>query len=457
MWRCYLGDTMSGLLDRPIDLPSYSWSVDVGDCSLSTNRDKGAGTDEWSGITVPWSAIREGDAMARSSALSPSRRFLCLMWEEEGAEPVPVVWGAIGQRTDTWLDTSFSLDSVMGILSQRHLVREGVFGAVSGMTDVDVPDEWDPGKEGGYREGATVQHNGHEWRSLADDNHDEPGTSDKWEDVGEVRGPQQATFTRDAVELSGLSQRAAVCEIVRMCTEAKPGGTLPLDLPYLGERGSFSASYPAYDVQNNRASDLVEQIASLDGGPDVQFRPYMADSQHVRVRLEAGSDGDVYLGQGAVHTLTCFPGGGTVQNLTVDHLGPTMRVYATGSGTDEMTICHLAEDLALCTTSDPWPLVECAYSDRDSDSGGMLSGHADAQLAALGQPVIQIRGDVDLADPRVPSPGSIWPGELVDLAIDGFPTLPDGVYRCRLMEMSGDQSTVARLTFDVMRDPVYGG
>ena len=39
--------------------------------------------------------------------------------------------------------------------------------------------------------------------------------------------------------------------------------------------------------------------------------------------------------------------------------------------------------------------------------------------------------------------------------IDGFPTLPDGVHRCRLMQMSGDQSTTATLKFDVMDDPIY--
>ena len=39
--------------------------------------------------------------------------------------------------------------------------------------------------------------------------------------------------------------------------------------------------------------------------------------------------------------------------------------------------------------------------------------------------------------------------------LDMVTTLPDGVYRCRLMEMGGDQSTRARLTFDVMDDPIY--
>lgn len=395
-WRCYLGDTMTGLIDRPIDLPSFSWSVDVGDCSLSTNRDKGAGTDEWSGITVPWSAIGEENPTARASALSSLRRSLTLFWtDDEGSIGNPLIWGAIGARTDTWLDTSFSLDSMYSLLSQRYVVREGQYGAGEGSTS--------------------------------------PG----------------------AIRYQGLSYRGIICGIVDLCTSQKPGGLLPVDLPYLGEQGTRAREYSEYDVQNNSCAKLIDNLTNVIGGPDVQFRPYMSDGQHVRVRIVAGSDGDVYLGQSTVHTLTCFPGGGTIQNLSVDHVGPVMRVYSSGSGTDAAQLCHLSEDLTLSTLSDPWPLIETTYSDSDTDALDVLVSHADAQLAGNCRPLMQISGDVDFSDPDVPSPGSIWPGELVDIAVDGFPTLPDGVYRCRLMQMSGDQSTVAKLKFDVMDDPVY--
>lgn len=398
-WRCYLGDTMTGLLDRPIDLPSFSWSVDVGDCSLATNRDKGAGTEEWSGVTVPWSAIAESDPTARASALSSLRRCLTLLWHGEGDDSdsigTPVLWGAIGQRADTWLDTTFSLDSAMSLLSQRFLVREGEYGTGEGGTS--------------------------------------PGT----------------------VRLEGLSYRGIMCALVEMCTSAKPGGELPIDLPYLGEAGTRAREYSEYDIQNNACSQLLENLTNVIGGPDLQFRPYLYDPSHVRLQMVAGSDGDVYLGQSTVHTLTFFPGGGTIQDLTVDHAGPVMRVYSSGAGTDAAQLCHLSEDLTLATLRDPWPLVEATYSDSDTDALDVLVGHADARLAGNSRPLMQISGRVDFADPLVPAPGSIWPGELVDLVVQGFPTLPDGTYRCRLMQMSGEQSSLATLKFDVMDDPVY--
>ena len=40
------------------------------------------------------------------------------------------------------------------------------------------------------------------------------------------------------------------------------------------------------------------------------------------------------------------------------------------------------------------------------------------------------------------------------LDIQGFPTLADGVYECRLMQMSGDQTDKVSLIFDAMDDPM---
>lgn len=396
-WRCYLGDTMTGLVDRPIDLPSFSWAVDVGDSSLATNKDKGAGTDEWSGITVPWTAVSEDGPTARASALSALRRSVTMFWEGDDPDSVgtPVLWGAIGVRTDTWLDTSFSLDSAMSLLAQRYLVTEGGYGTGEGGTS--------------------------------------PGT----------------------IRVEGRSYRGIICELVRMCTDAKPGGALPLDLPYLGEAGTRAREYSEYDIQNNSCADLIENLTNVLNGPDVQFRPYMADASHVAVRLVAGSDADRFLGQSTVHALTCFPGGGTLQDVAVDHLGPVSRIYSSGSGTDAAQICHLSEDLSLVTMRDPWPLVEATYSDSDTDALDVLVEHADAELEAQSRPLMQLTGYVDFDDPAVPAPGSVWPGELVDVDLRGFPTLPDATYRMRLMRMEGDQSSRAKLTFAPMADPVY--
>ena len=142
MWRAYLADTMTGLIDSPLDLPSFSWSMSIGDFALTTTRGKDVGEGEASGIRVPWNAIPGSTPSARAREVCADRRSVVLFWRSswtpEGELGTPVMMGAITPRTDTWLDTSFSLDSPMGILSSRYLVREGTYGADKNGTTSSV-------------------------------------------------------------------------------------------------------------------------------------------------------------------------------------------------------------------------------------------------------------------------------------------------------------------------------
>lgn len=459
MWRTYLGDTLDGAVAQPIDVPGLSWTVSVSDASLHVgrDRDKGVGEESGSGINIPVSAIPGRNAAERNAAVMPYKRALLLAWEDARGNLSPVVWGAIGPRTDTEAEVQFDLLSPMALLGSRYLVREGAFGAVAGRTEVTEQPAWDAGKKGGYPEGSKVSHAGHDWESTADGNTAEPGTPGApWADLGESPRPQAATFTRDEVALSGLSWRGIVSEVGRLCTDAKPAGRLPIDWSYVGERGTRSLSVAGFDVGNASCADLIESVANSEGGPDVQLRPYMADASHVRLRLVAGSDADVFLPQGATHAFEyCRGRGGTAEDVRVDWAGPVMRVYATGAGTDEAQLCHLAEDLSLCRSHDPWPLVEEHYNDPDAESGEALAGSSGEELAAVSRPQVQVAFEYHADDPGVPAPGSIWPGEVVRLHSEGHPTLPDGDYDMRLMEMSGDDTSKVRLTFRQMEAPTW--
>lgn len=131
----------------------------------------------------------------------------------------------------------------------------------------------------------------------------------------------------------------------------------------------------------------------------------------------------------------------------------------TGSGQDEATLCALAEDLSQTETSDPLPLRETVQSETDCTSWELLKADADAVLVANGRPLAQWSGNIDANDvdasgmPLHPL-GSIWPGETLDVAIDGFPDWPDGTYRMRLMQMSGDHTSLVKLKFDPVADPL---
>jgi hypothetical protein len=384
---------MTGLVDVPIDLSTFSWSLSIGNSTLATTRDKGTGDETGTGMSLPVTAFPAADKAALSRMLAPTRRALVLCWDDGSDMGVPIVWGMMGE-TKTGDDVSFDLTSPLALMGSRIAVREGVFGAGSGSTSTD------------------------------------------------------------AISYSGMSLRGILASLGELCTSAKPGGSLPIDWQYVGESGSHERTYPAYDVANLSWQAVATKVANVNGGPDFQFRPVWADSQHVRLSFEAGSDSEPYLAQsGIVPTLTTFAGGGTIEDVEVTNLAPVMRVYGTGSGSDAATICHLSEDLSLCTQVDPWPLIESTASDSDCDSADLVRSHTDAALAAGKVPLVQITGKVSLADVGGITLGQVWPGQMVDVDIRDHPYMPDGTYRMRLMSMAGDQGDMATLTFDQMADP----
>jgi len=399
-WRCYTCDTMSGRLDVPIDIPSFSWALTVSDSSFDTQKDKGTGEMDVSGLTIPWSAIPADKPGDRESMLATLRRGLVLCHVNQaqldaGSLGDPVVWGAIGSRTDTYADTSFSLLSPLDLRGGRYAVKEGVFGTGDGNT------------------------------------------------------------SKGTIAYSGLSFRAIAARIGALCTSAKPGGALPIDWQYGGESGQHERTYMAYDVSNDSASDIFTKLSNVDGGPDMQFRPYFVGQQWVRLLFVAGSDAQPYITTPSVRSFTSWAGGGNLDDLTVDYAYPTERVYGTGSGQDDATLCHLSEDLTLVQSGDPWPLVEAASSDTDADSIDVLSSHTDGALLAASSPLMQMSGSFSAEDDATIAPGRMWPGELVRLTLDGFPSLPDGVYAMRVMELSGDESEKVDVKFDVYQNPWY--
>lgn len=391
MWSCQLFDTLTGQLAEPIDIPNVSWSVNVSDCSLSTTKDKGTGEGEMNSLTLPWEAVPGATNGAKQRAIAAYRRGLVLAWDG-----IAVVAGIIGDRKDGWLDTTFDLVSPMSFLEQRYVVNENTFGKASGGT------------------------------------------------------------TTSNIELRKLSFRAIACEIVRLATSAKPGGQLPIYLPYEGEAGGHQRTYYGYNVANNDAKKLLDALTNVIGGCDIQFRPEFTSDQYMRWTLYCGSDAEpLFLGQSPTPSLTAFPGGGTAEDVVVAHDGATHRVYQTGAGQDQATLCYLAEDLTLVNRSDPYPLVETHKSNTDDEKLSLVQSHARANLANLNYPVCQVTCSVNAADPANPvKPGLVWPGEPIDLYVEGHPALPDGVHEMRLMEMSGDLGTTVDLTFDVMPDPL---
>ena len=409
MWLCYLCDTMTGELGAQIDVPAFSWSLSVSDCSFDTTADKGTGEGEASSLTVPWQCLPGSTPEDRGEAVATGKRGVVLCWEQDD-EVYPVLFGAIGERTDTYWDTSFSLDSVKALLDDRYAVDEGVFGADTTTIEGEDGDE--------VIEGTTTA----------------------------------------CLSYTGMSLRGIASEVGYLCTFGKPGGDLPIWWRYRGESGSHERTYYGYNVSNLSCSTIMEELADVSGGPDMMFRPVFRtadpydetevyDQERLWLEFTAGSDDDPYIEQSSDWYISQY------NDLSVAHAAPSMRVYETGDGYDEERICALAEDLSLCEGSDPVPLSEITNNDSEDDSLAEVVSAAEAELEAAAVPLCQVSLEVSAYDIRL---GQMWPGDLCRVPIDDFPTLPDDVYEMRIMEMSGDETDRVEITFDVMEDPAYG-
>lgn len=393
MWRTYLFDTLSGEIDVPIDIPNFSWDLTISSASLSIYSDKGTGKADATGLKIPWEAVPATTVEARNRMLAPYRRSILLCHIGNDGVEIPVIAGLIGKRTDTWLDTSFDMISILDFLSNRIAVRDGVYGKGIGGT------------------------------------------------------------TQDNIELYNMSLRGILATVGQICTDGKTGGHLPIDWNYINESGTNQRKYFGYDIQNTTFKDIADKISNSVNGPDVTFRPYFKTKNSIRWSFIAGSESNPYLDEdSAYHTFSMFKGGGDLDKTEIAMATPLMRSYATGSGSDDATLCYLAEDLTLCTQVDPWPLMEESYSLTDDETIPTLEQHSIARLNAAKYPRWQLSGQWNAGDFNTPQPGDIWPGQLVEVSIQDHPSIPDGIYQMRIMEMSGDSTETVKVTFDVLKD-----
>lgn len=391
MWNSYICDTISGLMITPIDLQSFSWHMSVSDSSLSTNTKRNIGEDGLSQISLPWASVPSNTPEGRNSILYPMKRSIVLMWDD-----TPVIFGTIGYRVDSEDCTDFSLLSIQDILSSRYLVRENVFGKSYGGT------------------------------------------------------------TNDTISYNNMSLRGIAADIIRKCTREKPSGVLPIDTQYDGETGNHQRTYYGYNVSNNAADKLLNEITNVQDGIEMRFVPYKKGN-NIRLRFEAGTDSEHELvNSNAKRTLTWFSNGrGLIEELKVSNIGPSMRVYGTGAGQDDSTLCHLAQDLSLCQTRDPWPIVESVVSDTSWDNIDLLRRHSEGTLESSKYPLCQIKGSVHINDFEDQFMGMVWPGDLIDIDIRDHPSLPDDIYTTRILRMEGDSTDKVSLTFSVMRSVSY--
>jgi len=406
-WRPWLTDLQTGFLRVPVDIPQFSWSVTVKDTALVTTPDHGVGNffeTAATGLTIPLGDLPATTSAERFSLIAPGRTGLALLWETEqdhrDSRPgTPLLWGGIDVPETTPKDVSFALQSIYQLMSERYLINERKF-------------------ENGKSTNKIVWNN--------------------------------------------YSKRALAAKAGKFAL-SKPGGQLPIDWQYLNEKhirqaGDDSTAYrlaiSAWNVGNSSVQHWYDELSSGADGVDLQFRPYLTeDQQHVRSLFVAGSDNEHYLNQSSFNAFQWTPQGGTCEAVSVKFTKPINRVYATGSGTDAGTLTGFAEDLALLNKDIGYGIVEEAISNTDLNTASSVKSLAKGMLGGNSRPRMQISFDWFLNDNGVPSIGSFWPGEELSLYLEDYPFLPDGTYKLRAQQFSGDRSAKVHVVTDIVRTP----
>ena len=94
-------------------------------------------------------------------------------------------------------------------------------------------------------------------------------------------------------------------------------------------------------------------------------------------------------------------------------------------------------------------------SATDDENFSLLKRDALGRLEARKRPLMQFSGEFDENDPNTPRVGLIHSGEPCIIDLQGYPDIPDGLYKTRIMELSGDETSRVKVLFDVLPAPYF--
>lgn len=376
-WGFYVFDTLSGQILHNLPPVQFTWSNQIGDASIKGAIDKNAIQKQ--SLVWPWESLPQIGQAELNDLLMPDKRGILITFDDR-----PWLWGIIGDREDTFTDTSFPVNGASTFFSGYKLVN----------------------------------------------------SFDSW------------SARAAAWEQSGLSLGTIAKRMVQTVLE-KPGANIPMTF----DDDEVTANLPGhdtkyherifvpYDIANLTVSDLLKNISNVDGGPDIDFRPYIKDGRVV-LHMCFGTEANPYIEQSSDIVFPISARASAVSGFknTLSASYRADRVYATGSGQDEGTLTATAEDLSAVQAG--YPLREASVSSTSVTVVDTLRDNARAALSPwpLSQWEVTVRADY------APHPlGTYFPGDEAIFPIRGFPTIPDGDYKARIVAMSGSEGMDVKL------------
>lgn len=238
---------------------------------------------------------------------------------------------------------------------------------------------------------------------------------------------------------------------------AKPGGTLPIDLP-TDIAGASVRTFQGPDLASS--GQKLFDLTQVAGGPEIEFIHRFTDGSKTAIRHQM-LIGNSRLGQlGYAHA---WATGRAITKLGFDNDGSQMtsRDWDRGEGFDRNVKTGFAEQLDGVTTGSflTRPLLE-TVGQLHTNNGNQaeLDSYAAAdvlngQTATLVLDVeVRLEGDTgDGEAPPSPALTAVSPGDTAVLQIKDHLRLSDGIYSVRVMRMgSGSDFKTGSLALDVL-------
>lgn len=272
--------------------------------------------------------------------------------------------------------------------------------------------------------------------------------------------------TQEMIDWSGLAKTTiayhgmslgTIAKNIVKSVQLKPGGALPIAYPVPDELHTDDAdhqrTYQGFNVQNLNADALLTELSGVHLGPDVMFKPRIQNGNQVIWDMWTGTEAQPRIYQAQTNIWDTTPVKGSVSQLAIVSTGNylTNRVYSLGAGTDQGTLITVSQDLSSIPQG--FPLLETSVNAAvQSTDKSVVQRQGDGSLAANLDILRELTLEVDITG--VYPISTFYPGDLVRIVTKGWVTLKDGVHDCRLLNMTGDLTTIARLS---MQTEGYNG
>ena len=226
--------------------------------------------------------------------------------------------------------------------------------------------------------------------------------------------------------------------------QMKPAGALPISYPIADQAGNHERNYNGFDLQNLTCDDVLTKLSNVINGPDIMFRPRMVNDRQLTFDMWYGTDKEPRIAQKVTKIWDTRVAQGTVSDMSLIYTGSyqSNRVYSLGAGQDKGLLIKVSHNDGPLQKQ--FPLLERVINIGNSENPSVVQGYGDASIKtnedALLEVQMTVRGDGDNGF------GKFWPGDMAQVYVKGWLSLPDGMTEMRILSLTGNSSNNVRIS-----------